>query len=642
MHFWQAIFQNEQQPADFSMSHVGRTFECEETIFRGPTNFNGLKCNDTAVFYKARFENEHSADFGYAAFGKNLECDEITFKGPVRFNGVTVDAYAFFRDARFESEKEASFSGTVIGRDLDCDKAVFRGRANFNALQCNGAGLFRGARFEGAGEINFDHASFGYTFDCSSHAHQRTLIEGTANFNYLKCGLISAVGTLFRGTISFNTLQCAGSGFFDGATFEGEGGVTFGHASFNVNFVCKGVTFQGVAEFDSLRCGSSGFFERCTFEKDANFDHGSFGKNLGCDRVTFHGPTTFRSVECKNSGLFRNAKFKNETKFGSATFGGNLECKGAQTVFEKSVNFNRVRCEGSGRFDGAHFLSVDKKTDLVHTHFGVNLNLEGAHFVGPVDFWMAYVGQALMLTTARFERTVALNGSTVGQLEVRDNVLPFTAGTLMMRGCTFARFIGDDTVARQIVEAQDPANFSRDPYLQLERYYGNIGDDVEATEMYHEGRSAHLKNAVAANTSTHWSKKTIVKDWFLQVLTCYGTQTWRLLVPLVLLFILGTYLFWPDGALRPTTSALTKSPPETVNSVTSADKKDEAKGPEPKMIYRPGYSLDLLLPVVNLHFEDQWEPRGSGLKAYAAFQIVMGWILIPVLLASLAGFIRRE
>lgn len=640
-HFWNAVFRNEEEPVDFRMARIGKTLECEETVFRGPVNLNGLKCDDAGVFYRARFLSEHGGEFGYATFGGNLECDEIMFKGPAYFNGVTVNAYAFFKDATFESKKETSFSGAVIGRDLNCDRATFKGRANFNALQCNGAGLFRGARFEGAGETNFDHAYFGHVFDCSSCEHQETNVVGPANFRYLKCSLIHAVGTVFKGEVSFNTLQCTGTGFFDDAKFEGEGSVNFGHASFGMNLVCRRVEFQGPAEFDSLSCGLSGMFHECTFQKDADFDHAHFGTNMSCDSVTFCGPATFRSLECADSGLFRNAQFEDDAKFGGAVFGGNLECNGKQTVFKKSANFNRVRCERSGRFDEVCFLSTDKTTDLVHTHFGVNLNLEGAHFAGPVDLWMAHVGQTLRLTGARFERTTALRGATIGQIEIRDSVLPFTRGNLRMRGCTFASFIGDESVATQVVEAQDIAAFSRDPYLQLERYYSNIGDDIQATQIYRKGRLAHLKNAWVANTSTHWSKKTIVKDWFLKVSTYYGTQTWRLLVPLVLLFVLGTWLFWPDDSLRPIPSASAEPPAKIVTSSTSADKNENADNLEPKAVYRPGYSLDLLLPVVNLHFENQWEPRNPWLRAYAAFQIVMGWILIPLLLASLAGFIRR-
>jgi hypothetical protein len=117
---------------------------------------------------------------------------------------------------------------------------------------------------------------------------------------------------------------------------------------------------------------------------------------------------------------------------------------------------------------------------------------------------------------------------------------------------------------------------------------------------------------------------------------------WRLLMPLVLLLVLGTWLFWPDGALKPVTTASTEPSTRTSTSSSSADNNEGFDNLEPKAIYRFGYSLDLLLLVVNLHFEDQWEPRGAWLRAYAAVQTLMGWILIPLLLASLAGFVRWE
>jgi hypothetical protein len=54
------------------------------------------------------------------------------------------------------------------------------------------------------------------------------------------------------------------------------------------------------------------------------------------------------------------------------------------------------------------------------------------------------------------------------------------------------------------------------------------------------------------------------------------------------------------------------------------------------------YSLDLFLPVVNLRIDERWQPQGLEREMYALVHSMVGWILVPLLVASLAGIIRRQ
>lgn len=60
-----------------------------------------------------------------------------------------------------------------------------------------------------------------------------------------------------------------------------------------------------------------------------------------------------------------------------------------------------------------------------------------------------------------------------------------------------------------------------------------------------------------------------------------------------------------------------------------------------------GYSLDVFLPVVNLHQEDHWLPDrsqrlGQAVWAYMWLQILSGWTLTTLLLAALGGVIKKD
>ena len=54
------------------------------------------------------------------------------------------------------------------------------------------------------------------------------------------------------------------------------------------------------------------------------------------------------------------------------------------------------------------------------------------------------------------------------------------------------------------------------------------------------------------------------------------------------------------------------------------------------------YSLDLFLPFVNLQADDVWKPKTNErfLRHYVRLHVMLGWILIPIVLAALTGLIK--
>ena len=53
------------------------------------------------------------------------------------------------------------------------------------------------------------------------------------------------------------------------------------------------------------------------------------------------------------------------------------------------------------------------------------------------------------------------------------------------------------------------------------------------------------------------------------------------------------------------------------------------------------YALDTLLPVVNLHQEDNWIPRG-GAQSWAWSFILVGWVLTTAAAAAFTGVLKRD
>ncbi len=67
-----------------------------------------------------------------------------------------------------------------------------------------------------------------------------------------------------------------------------------------------------------------------------------------------------------------------------------------------------------------------------------------------------------------------------------------------------------------------------------------------------------------------------------------------------------------------------------------------AKPGEPQPGFQPlVYALDTLLPVVNLHQQDNWIPRGAA-QWWAWTSILAGWVLTTAIVAALTGLLKRD
>jgi len=75
------------------------------------------------------------------------------------------------------------------------------------------------------------------------------------------------------------------------------------------------------------------------------------------------------------------------------------------------------------------------------------------------------------------------------------------------------------------------------------------------------------------------------------------------------------------------------------------EKSDPTRGE--KLFNRLGYTLDLFIPLVNLGIAKKWEvnrkyPNRLCLEAYSIVAVLYGWILIPLLIASLSGIVKKQ
>jgi hypothetical protein len=514
-------------------------------------------------------------------------------------------------------------------------------------------------------EVDLSYAEFKQCVDFSGSRFNK----GFASCSAIYKKYIIYNNAIFEDEVSFNAIQCEGNGFFRDAHFE------------NVN-------------------------------NKINFGHAKFGVTLDCDRTVFKGGASFNTIQCEGTAFFRNTQFENTEKditFGRAKFGGSLECIGA--VFKGGAIFNGIQCEG-GLFRYAKFENTDKNIDFAYAKFDVNLELRGATFAGKVDFLQMQISRALMLIDTTFHKYVRLNCANLHTFWLEDSREKEDYGTFKnyvdLSRLSFTVFEGTKDQQRHVVEKQKPDKFSMDPYLQFEKYYNSIGDDSNAKDVYYKGRKKLRENArLGKNPDINWTKGKLILDFLNRWLVGYGVKLGRTFCWLAGFLLLGIFVFWSDEAMVPKSiSARTPGFTMAINPEFQIDFdkrvisdnlrqrfKDnslilsqqayieiEKNGREwdifnyplydvqykaklkengiriynttylgKHLLQRFGYSLNMLLPIVNLRIADEykfpsnWDGFWSVFRGfYAILHILAGWVLIPLLISSLAGVLRKR
>jgi uncharacterized protein YjbI with pentapeptide repeats len=628
-------------PLDLSSRKVKVAMDIQNCDFQREVDLSYCDFEQTVDFSDCTFHSDFIAgdkDKSYTVFRKDLLCNRAVFNGAARFRGVRCEGKALFRDTWFQREgEEADFGSASFKEALDYENSIFFGGANFELLHC-GVGSFKDALFRNKVMlVNFTAASF-QSLICSD--------------------------TRFKGPVTFYGMECKISATFTSAKFQGntqfEGeanrppfaltSTNFAAASFkHLDF--SGAIFEGPVSFVGLECQDSALFIGARFlerirhlpwkpHASVDFADASF-RFLNCSHADFEGRVRFYGVNCAVRGLFQGARFDDNIDFATTSF-NYLDCSSAE--FWERANFSGLKCADGASFHDVLFV---RGVNFAYAYFGSNVEFTWTCFNSEVSLEEAKILGKLDVTLAEFHDSASFYGADIGRL-VFD---PFYVGQGHdLRECTFAWFTttqDEEDQARALLAAQDPMKFSSDPYVQLENYFNRIGNRDVANKMYHKGRVDRRTNAKDTGGKTKWTRRQRLGDGLLKWLSGYGVKTWLLFVYSSFFVVFGTlmFTFWPSSTLveAPASSAVLG---ETLFASTESagEQTSYAWGQRlaPRHLgHRLVYSLDLFLPVVQLGLEEKWLPNGTGPQVYAPIHTFFGWLLVPLLLASLAGYLKR-
>jgi uncharacterized protein YjbI with pentapeptide repeats len=594
---------------DLSNRIVEVAVDIKNCRFKGKVDLRYCEFKQAIKFRECIFEEEfNSGDDtdSHTIYRKNLVCNDARFKQATLFRGARCEGYALFRRAGFLRREPlvdrthgavletppADFTGASFTGGLDCTRTLFYGGVSLNGIDC-GIASFRGTRFLMTDPLKDE--THGFLLETPP-------IDFTgASFKYLECD-----GALFAGAVSFRGIDC-------------EARASFQDARFGYRALLNDAAGTLLGEIEK--------------SVPVDFTDGSFGY-LNALGAKFDGAVSFNSVRCTGDAVFKRAKFWKP----------------------KPEDDPDPQVTRTG----------ENNIDFKYSDFQSSLILQGALFKRPVTLKRARVSDSLNLNQARFQDSVSFYGTRIGRLRFRSPC--FRSNSVDLRECTFDALAGFEVVVvpdrlyknglceilrphNVLAKIVDHKKFSMDPYLQLEKDYNRKGDEAGARKIYRKGRLQARKNATRLlpvaegnteieNTFDRWTLLRHAWNRFLTLFTGYGVQTWRLFLFAIGFILVGMGMFWSDDALVEA-SGSSLAPGGTLVASTAPAGERSSYGFWERIYDRATYSVDLFLPVVRFGVDERWEPNHLSGQRYAAIHMFFGWLVVPLLLASLAGIIKR-
>ncbi|ALO93242.1 oxidoreductase [Streptomyces hygroscopicus subsp. limoneus] len=204
---------------------------------------------------------------------------------------------------------------------------------------------------------------------------------------------------------------------------------------------------------------------------------------------------------------------------------------------------------------------------------------------------------------------VVLSGARIGNLVDRASSWP-DAGSLHMGGFTYENLVpqGPFPLAQRLdwVSAAT-AEYAPEPYERLAAVLRAAGEDEDAREVLLAKQRRRRETLPLAGQ--FWG---YLQDWTV----AYGYRPGRAAVWMAVLWAAGTLAF------------------------ARADHPPVSSGGHP--VWSPAlFTLDLLLPVIDLGQAGQWQLRG-GWQWLAAALILIGWVLATTVAAGATRLLRRS
>ncbi|MGD9715146.1 MAG: hypothetical protein AB7V46_24280 [Thermomicrobiales bacterium] len=511
--------------------------------------------------------------------------------------------------------------------------------------------------------------------------------------------LALADGLLSKGSVLLRRAEIGGWLNCKGATFESPGGeaisadgiLVHGGVFFGRGFAARGeIRMLGARIGGQLTC-NEGVFENPggdTFSADRLCVDGSLHMGGGFTskgEVRLLGAKIVGQFNC-NGGRFENAGRVALSADGISVGGGifmseRFVARGEVRVIRAAIK-NQLNCEG-GIFENpnADAINLDGTSIDGSVHLGNGfrargdvrllgakikgqLSCIGGVFENPEGYALSAndvsVERGVLLASVVFKGKVDLSHSSLG--EIVDDPASWPAkDKLILDGFKCGAFAGEapvdaasriDWLRRQRMRLGE---FWPQPYEEVIKILRHMGHERDAKEVAIAKQEDLRRFGRLAWYTKSWS-------WILGHLIGHGYKPWKALIWIGVCVVIGWCAFQRAnelGGMRPSKERIYVDP-----CFSAANGDCNAKGWTPVLSFRgralghylPAdypkfnafwYSLDVFLPIVDLHQESYWQPTAwnDGGASYRAFMwvfIILGWGLTTIFVVGLTGIVKKD
>jgi hypothetical protein len=403
-------------------------------------------------------------------------------------------------------------------------------------------------------------------------------------------GHLDCHGMVAEGEVALHNARIAASVSFDGATLSNPGAVAVNLDRATIG-VCHGAGLTAAGRFSFIGAHIASGLDLAgacidgTGERSIAGDGAVVDGMLELSELRARGELSLRSIRVGRAVMMIGAELEND---------GDIACRLSGAEIAGDVICLRTSVVGGLRMTGGKIAG--------------RLNLEQVHIVnegGPAISARAL--QAGQLSLAPAEPIRGLVDFGHARIEVYRDDPGGWPDELSIDGMTY-QALEPRLPARDRLRwlAADPAGPQSQPYEHLAAHYVQIGQPEEARTVWYIREREQRREA--AKLAKLWG---VVQD----VMLGYGYRPWRALAWLGLLLIIGSVTF---DLQRP--PAIQTGPAPHFNPVI--------------------YTLDLLLPLVDLGQKHAFNPSGAG-QWLSYLLVAAGWVLVTTVAAAAARVLRR-
>ncbi|MGE0774208.1 MAG: hypothetical protein AB7G25_06315 [Sphingomonadaceae bacterium] len=588
---------------------------CDRSNIKGNVNLNG------------KFLASGIVSFAGARIKGNLDCSGGKFsseKIAIHAARAKIEGDVFLRQ-EFHSNGLVKFSGSEIRGDFDCDNGKFN-KNEGGALDCHtiniGGNINMRDNFHAVGEVSFFHAKVGGNFSCANGVFENDL------YNSLTCDGLKVKGNLFftrgfrsKGAVRLINATIGGSIQCDGK-FDTQKGDALNCDSINVarNLIFSdSLLVKGTVHLVSAKIG--GNFQCAGRIEQIN------GDGLKCDGINVNGSIIFRGCQVDGALRLLNSKISDDLDFTDGQFrnknGYALECSGA--VAKKIIFRNVKNIVGSISFAATYASTL--VDDVASWNMANVIVLDGFRY------------QEIFGSCDAEMRISWLNKQPREHIHSEFRAQPWEHLTNTLRA------MGDGESARQVA-------IEKQKKLRAAGKIGNrrINEDSKGCRSAISWLICQIYNFVA-----------ILLHRIYGTVIGYGHRPLRTVFLMLILCIFSSILYYKgreDGLFGPTASpiqvALANSRCGDAGEANKIFWTECPDMPSTYTTFQPFlYSLDLILPIVDLQQEKDWAPIvqsqsgetlwcGRILRWIVWLEILFGWAGSVLLVAVLGRLVSKD